>query len=210
MAKDEKEPKPILVLPEGRLINQALFVRDQYNDQSKPSYKVEIAFDEADLEEAGVFDALADAVAEEFGDAVADEGTYIDPILDGDELAAKRAAKDKPGDAYEGKLVIRAATIYNLNGIEGEGGIQVFQPNGEPLEAAAQGEIYGGCYGKAAVRIGVYTDSRTQEPGAKFFLCAFQKTKDGEKLATGGDYSNLFKPVGRDKGKGSSRRSRKG
>lgn len=200
---------PAFTMPEGRLINHALFVRDQFNDQSKPQYKVELAFDDDDLEE--IYNLMEEAVADEFGDQVVDEG-FMEPFIDGDELKKRREAKGKPGDAYEGKTIFRAATIYNFNGIEGEGGVSVYGPDAEPIEAAAQGEIYRGCYGKAAVKLRVYADSRTQKPGAKFFLCAFQKTRDGEKLTTSaGDYSKLFKPVGREKGEGTSRRrSRKG
>lgn len=197
-------------LPEGRLINQSLFVLDQFDPSSKPKYNVELAFKPEDLD--SIEDKLA-AAAEEFWGAGAKEdywdGKIRSPILPGDEMAARRDAEGKPGDAYKGKLVIRAHTQFNKHGAEGPGGIQVFGPNIQPIEAVESGEIYLGLYGVARVSIGKYKENATGRDALMFYLCAFQKTRDGEPLVSAADHSQAFKPVGRDQDGGTGGRRRR-
>ncbi len=122
------------LLPEGRVINASLFEKDTYTDAQgnagKPSYKIEVAFEPDDVEGEGTIeDALIDHACEKWGDGA--EKDYLDgkmrsPLLDGDKLAEKREARGKPGDAYKGKLVIRAHTLFNKDGEDAPGGIQVW------------------------------------------------------------------------------------
>ena len=205
-----------ITLPEGRVINCDLFERDAYKPEGgtegKPMYKAEIAFEPDDVEgEDTVEDDLIEAACNKWGDGAEEEfleGDIIDPRLDGDKLAKKREANDKDGDAYKGKLVIRPNTMFNQHGEDGPGGIYVVGPDNKPILAAESHKVYPGCYGIAIVTISTYTDSRGDK-ALKFYLVAFQKTRDGDKLVTGRDYSSMFKKVGREKG-GTKRRSRKG
>ena len=209
---EKKEVEKIL-LPEGRLINESVFVKDQFNADATPSYKVEMAFEPNDLND--LEDALARFAVDKWGagaDAEYDDGKLISPIIEGDILAKRREEKGKPGDAYAGKLVIRAHTFFNKHGANGPGGIQVYAPDVTEIGPAHSHEVYGGCFGQAVVSIGSYTDSRTGMNAMMFYLAAFQKTRDGDPLVSAADYSQVFKPVGRDKAGGESggRRRRKG
>lgn len=220
MAKDVQT----FLLPEGRVINASLFEKDTYTDAQgnagKPSYKIEVAFDPIDVEGEGTIeDALIEVACEKWGDGAEEdylEGRMRTPLLDGDKLAARREAKEKPGDAYKGKLVVRAHTLFNKDGEDAPGGIQVWNDDDPvgPIIAAQREQVYAGCYGIVAVTIGTYTTkdpvSGDEVPALMFYLSAFQKTKDGERLMTPKDTSTLFTPSGRTKGVGSKRRSRKG
>ena len=215
---DEKKPAEQYLLPEGRVINHSLFVRDQYvsegGDEGKPSYKIELAFEKGVLDD--LYNKCCDVADEKWGKGAGDEESFIVPILDGDKLKAKREDKGKVGDAYGGMEVIRAKTIYNKFGAEADGGIQVFAPDVSEIGPANQGEVYQGCYGHAAIVFNPYikkgTNGEEDRKAVSFYLNAFQKTKDGEKLVTGADHSQMFKPVGRTGGGdgGSTRRRRKG
>lgn len=221
MAKEAKKEVKIIMLPEGRVINHSLFEKDAYNDKSTPSYKIELAFDPADLtarvnDGDSIEDELAFAGEDEWGEkftAKFDNGGTITPFKDGAAMAAKREEAGKNGDAYKGKTVIRANTIYNKDGADAPGGAAVFLPDLTEVNAMNKGEIYPGCYGIAAVTIFCYKDEDSGKYAQKFYLRAFQKTRDGEKLATGTDKSKLFKPVGRSSAgaaEGGGRRARKG
>ena len=218
----DKQEVQVHTLPEGRVINCALFEKDVYTDKQgnagKPSYKIEVAFEPEDVEGEGTFeDQLIEAAIEKWGtDAEGDflTGKIRSPFLDGDKLAAKREKNGKPGNAYVGKLVIRPHTLFNRDGRDGPGGIAVWDEGDsgeiasiEPMQGDAQ--VYPGMYGKVAVTIGSYED-RDGEPCLMLYLAAFQKTKDGEKLMSPRDTSKLFAPVGRKKGEASKRRTRKG
>lgn len=202
-----KTEKVTLLTPVGRLINESLLEKDKFNEEAKAAYKIEMAFEPGDLEE--IEEALGRAAEEKWGagayDLYFDDG-IVDPILDGDKLAARREEKGKPGDAYKGKAVIRAHTIYNKDGQDAPGGIAVYGPE-YPAEIgpANRQELYIGCYGQMALTIGTY-DDRSGNHALMFYLCAFQKTGDGERLVTARDYSEVFKPVGRKEGEGKTRR----
>ncbi len=208
---EKKEIKRIL-LPEGRIINHSLFVKDQFNDDATPGYKIEMAFEPDDLDP--VEGELAAAALAKWG-AGADDAYYdekiISPVLYGDRLAQRREEKGKQGDAYMGKLVIRAHTIFNKHGQDGPGGVQVYGPDVAEIGGAQAHEIYAGCYGQAVVTIGTYDESRSGDHALMFYLSAFQKTRDGEPLVSAADHSEMFKPVGRDQEGGTGgRRRRKG
>ncbi len=198
---EESKSSDAFTLPEGRLINHALFVKDAYKGErgepGKPKYKIEIAFPKSDEDS---FDALeerlCDFADEEWGEGAGDDEDLVIPILDGDKMARKREKRGKEGDAYKGMWVIRADTGFNKDGIDGPGGIQVFDEEAEEVPIARQGEVYRGCYGIAGVTIGAY-ESNDGNNALKFYLVAFQKTKDGEKLVSAADRSSLFKPTGR-------------
>lgn len=200
-----------ITLPEGMLVNHSLFQRDQFDPQAKPSYKVEIAFERGVLDE--VENELAAAAVAKWGDGsdiAYDNGDIISPVLDGDQLAKRREEKDKPGDAYKGKDVVRAHTIFNMHGVEGPGGVPVYGPDVAEIDVTQSQEVYGGCYGCAGVTIGTYDDNRGSH-ALMFYLLAFQKTRDGTPLISARDHSELFKPVGRDQDGGTGgRRRRKG
>jgi len=197
---DKKETKTIL-LPEGRVINASLFEKDQYAPEKGspgvPSYKIELAFDPKLVTGQGtVEDELINAACDEWGDPAEDDflnGVIRSPLLKGDDLAKDREERGKAGDAYKGMIVIRANTFFNLNHQDAPGGIQVYGPDVKEIGPATQNEIYPGCYGQAAVVISAYLMDRKR--GVKFYLTAFQKTRDGDKLVSQANYSTLFKPV---------------
>lgn len=189
----------IITLPVGRVINHSLFKKDQFNDKSVPSYKIELAFPKDSEEIADIEDLLLDFADAKWGAGAGDDEDLVLPLISGDKLAKKRSKKGKDGSAYEGMVVIRANTIYNKDGADGPGGVQVFDEDVEPVEPARQGEVYNGCYGQAAVVIGSYEDDDGNN-ALKFYLSAFQKTGDGEKLVKAADRSSLFNPVGREGG----------
>ena len=181
------------LLPVGREINHSLFRKEQFNEKATPSYKIELAFDKGELDD--FHNQCLDYANETWGAGA--EDSVIIPIKDGDEMAAKRKKDGKPGDAYAGKDVIRANTIYNKDGDDGDGGGQVLNVDVSPIGPANASEIYLGCLGIAAVTFGNYQDQATGNNAITLYLAAFQKTADGERLVTAKDYSGLFKPVGR-------------
>ncbi len=207
---DKKEVETILT-PEGRLINENLFEKDKFDEKATPSYKIEMAFDPKDF--ADIEAALGRAAADKWGAGAEDDyfdGKIIDPIIDGDKMARRRAENDKPGDAYEGKVVIRAHTIFNKHGQDAPGGVAVFGPDVGEIGVANRQDIYQGCYGQAALTIGNYIEAKTQARALMFYLSAFQKTRDGDRLVSQRDYTKVFKPVGRAEGEGTSRRKSRG
>ena len=216
----EKTEVREFALPEGRLINENLFEKDAYKDpqtskEGTAKYKVEIAFDPGDVTGEGTIeDSLIDAACDKWGDGAEDEflkGDIRTPFLKGDKLAKRREEKGKEGDAYKGKLVIRADTLYNKDGLDAPGGIQVFDEEVNEVGIVNRGAIYPGCMGVVGVTIHCYLDN-AGDKSMKFYLSAFQKTGDGERLVASRDRSTMFKPVGRAKSEdgGSGRRSRKG
>jgi len=192
----------VILLPEGRIINNSLFVQDQYNEQAKPSYKIELAFPKGTLDK--FFDKCLDHAVSVWGKG-ADDDDLIIPIKNGDDMAKKRIKDGKPGDAYAGMEVIRANTIYNKHGEQGPGGISVYAPDGaSEIGAANQSEVYNGCYAIAAVTIGQYKDPSTGNNALTFYLSAVQKVRDGDALTSPKDHSSLFKAVGRSEPANSS------
>ena len=200
-----KKETVTLLLPEGRVINESLFEKDAYVDPKTekagvPKYKVELAFDPATVTGQGTIeDDLINAACDEWGDSAEKEfldGEIRSPFLSGDKLAKKREDKGKEGDAYKGKLVVRADTIFNINGQDAPGGIQVYDENVKAIGPAQRAAVYPGMFGQAAVVISCYLDN-AGDKAMKFYLSAFQKTKDGDKLVTSSDHSTLFKPVGK-------------
>tara|TARA_R110000772_G_scaffold266176_3_gene388335 strand:+ start:545 stop:1174 length:630 start_codon:yes stop_codon:yes gene_type:complete len=199
-------------LPVGTVVNASLFERDTFVDATgnsgKPSYKVEIAFERGALD--NVADALMAAADAEWGEGAGDDDTLIWPILDGDKLAEKREKRGKNGDAYKGKDVIRANTMFNADGKDAPGGISLYHPDLSKMDPVVdQKEIYGGIKGSAGVSIGTYHDDRFDRNGLKFYLSAFQKTEDGERIGGTADHSGLFTAVGRKDGE-TTKRTRKG
>ena len=206
---DQKEKKMILT-PVGRVINESLFEKSQFDEKATPVYTIEMAFNWDDL--VAVEDELAAHAAEKWGAGASED--YFDnklrsPVLDGDDLARRREEKGKPGDAYRGLAVIRAHTAFNKHGQEAPGGVQVYDPGVEEIGPANRQEIYPGCYGQAALKIATY-EERDGRHALMFYLHAFQKIKDGERLITAQDYSEVFKPVGREEGSGPARRRKRG
>lgn len=157
MAKSEdKKAVDIFTLPEGRVINQSLFVKDAFDERAVPSYKIEIAIPKDDPGIADLEDRLLDFADDRWGEGASDDENLVIPLLDGDKLAKKREKKGKDGDAYKGMIVIRANTIYNKEGQDGPGGIQVFDPDVEEILPARSSDVFSGCYGEVAVTIGTY------------------------------------------------------
>ena len=217
MSEDDKQD--VLMLPEGRVINHNLIVRDQYEEGAALKYTVELAFEEGELND--LYDACCDFADEEFGagtgDSEAEGGLYV-PVLSGDKLAARREKKGKVGDAYKGMEVVRISTKFNKYGDEDAGGAAVYMPDAETeITAANKSELYPGMYGVAAIVLKGY-EKTVQDadgdderiPAITLYLQAFQKTKDGDKLSSGSDKSQLFKPVGKASKKDGGRKRRKG
>ena len=201
MAKDNGKVKSVEVkLPEGRLINSALFTKDAYNEKSVPKYKIEVAFSKKDKafdEIIGEIEAAAQAKYGSKAKLDIDGGDVVSGIIDGDKLAAKREKKGKEGDAYKGTWVIRASTIYNKHGEDGPGGITVLDEALEEVDAAqnkVDNVVYNGCYIEALTALGFYTND-DGEDCLNWYLKAVQKVGDGEKLAgTASDVKAAFKP----------------
>ncbi len=211
------DEKKRLTLPEGMIVNQSFYEKDTFDEngpkEGTPSYKFEVAIDPDALLGEGKFeDEIIDCACAEWGDSA--EQDVLDGkirwFLEGDDIAKDRKERGKAHDAYEGKLVIRGHTIYNRYGENAPGGISVYAPDVSRIEPAVGGaEIYRGVYGIVGVTLNPYITSESKEKRISFYLVAFQKTRDGERLS-GGDNSDLFKEVGRVEGEGSKRRSRKG
>lgn len=222
MATQAKKEKPVFMLPEGRLINHALFERDVYEDprgkKGDPLYKIEMVYDPKQVEGEGTIeDALLQAAIDEWGDTKKTEDEFFDgtirlPFINGDKYAAKREDKGKAGDAYKGKLIVRASTKFNKDGTDGPGGVAVYDEQTNPIGIVEgnSGLVYPGCYGILAVTISAGRDVGSEDKHVKFWFVAFQKSRDGEKLASSRDTSKLFKPVGRTEGASEGRRVRRG
>ena len=204
---DREEKLEAFTLPEGRVINHSLFVKDAYDEKAVPAYKIEVAIPAETEALADLEDMLCDAADDKWGSGAGDD--VVLPLLDGDKLAKKREKKGKEGGAYKGTTVLRLSTIYNKDGVDGPGGIQVFDPDAEVVQPSRQGEVYQGCYGIVAATIGVY-ENNEGDNAIKLYLSAFQKTREGERLIQATDRSSMFKPVGREGGGGrEGRRSRR-
>ena len=104
--------------------------------------------------------------------------------------------------------MIRAHTIFNRHGIEGDGGAEVYMPDMTLVEPVMAQEIYPGCWGQAVVTIGTY-DNSAGDHALMFYLSAFQKRRDDEPMFAPQDNSEMFKPVGRDQEGGTGGRRRR-
>lgn len=204
-----------IMTPEGRLINGSLFEKDVYKDdkgrEATPSYKIEIAFDDnddlADLEEA-----IIAAAVETWGDkaeAMYDSGEISGPLLVGDDLAKARQERGKEGDAYAGKIVARAHTIFNKHGENAPGGVYVAGSDGLELPFDKRGTIYNGSYGIAVVTPETYEISGKK--GVTLYLSGYQFSRDGEPLR-GNSVAGMFKPLAKpsEASEGQGRRRRRG
>ncbi|MGH7409621.1 MAG: ssDNA-binding protein [Candidatus Methylomirabilis sp.] len=212
---DKKQVKKF-VTPEGRLVWGHLFEKEAGTFNGKPAvpaYKVQMAFE---------LDALKDLIDEVYTLAQAtwgnveldiDGGTVATPFKDGDEEKAKKESRGKKGDAFAGKIVFSAKTIYNSEGQDAPGGIEAYLPDLSKADLATRGEFYNGCMGQAAITMGIYTDNNGK-PGINFYLAAFQQTGDSERLFAQTDHSSLFTArggaVGRTAAAPAGRRVRKG
>lgn len=203
------------VSPEGRLINGSLFEKDTYKDaksgrEGEPAYKAEMAFDDGD-EIAELEDMIVQAIVDEWGDAAEkdyDDGKIESPLHDGDELAKRKEDKNKPGDAYKGKVVIRASTKFNAEGVDGPGGVYVADTNAEALAFTDRARVYNGCMGKVVVTISPWSIDKRR--GVTLYLKGFQLTGPGERLRSGSSVAGAFKPVEGGASKEGGRRRRKG
>lgn len=210
MSQNEEKDTNQIVFPEGRVINASLFEKDKYDEKATPQYKIEMAYDPDDLIEAE--DAIVDFMVGKWGESAEDEYNdfrIIGPIIEGDELAQRREDKGKQGDAYKGKSVIRANTQFNKVGQNAAGGIAVYDEKVNSVEPAQQAKIYNGCYGVMVGTMSAYKTNKG-EKAVKIYLNAFQKTRDGEKLASSADYSKVFSPVAGGSSSGEGRRRRRG
>ena len=195
---DKKEAVRIMS-PVGRVTNHSLFEKDTYTDErgheAVPSYKVEMAFEPDEL--VDFEDAIVEVAVDFFGgDAEVDynEGRLRSPIMDGDKMAEEREKRGKKGDAYVGKLVVRAKTIFNRDGTDGPGGVYVCGPDAKETDFAERGKVYNGCYGQMSVTLNPYPGIAGGQPGISLYLNGFQFVKDGERLR-GADPSSLFSPM---------------
>lgn len=201
-----------MMTPVGRLINNSLYEKDIYVDErgreADPSYKVELAFDPEQIEE--LENAIVTSAVDFFGaqaEADYDDGKLRSPIIEGDVLAAERAKKGKSGEAYEGKVVIRAKTIFNRDGVDAAGGVYVCGSDAVELDFAEHRLVYNGCYGQASVTINPYNGIAGGQPGISLYLNGFQYIKEGDRLR-GSDPSSLFSPMMGEKSEGKGRRAR--
>ena len=192
-------------LPEGRLINGHLFVRSVYKDEKgregKPKYNVEMAYpkDEKDDILDPFEDYLWDIMAEAYGETKVKEYEKKDwirwPIKDGNKKAARREEKGKKGDAYKEMNVVSASSLYNKNGDEAEGGIDIYDEAVETIDPVNKTQVYNGCMGVIAVKAKAYDGTNDNDDpfiSCVLYLEAFQMTGDADRLATQVDRSGLF------------------
>jgi len=201
---------------EGRITACNLFKRDVFVDErgneGPPLYNVEIAFDPETVQyaaegdqELSAEDHFINMAVDTWGEGA--EQQYLDgdirsPFLDGDQLAADREARGKKGDAYKGKVVIRAKTKFNRHGEDDEGGINVHKPDNSKFEATDQAEVYAGMMGRIAITIGTYKENSGQKRNAlNLYLVSVQKTADGERLFTAAETADNFGAVAGAKAK---------
>lgn len=226
----KKDPAIVHLLPEARVLWHALFERDAYKKDEKsapgnPLYKILLGLEPGDVKGEGTIeDKMADAVEKEFGADAAqawldNERGYVTNFKDGTKMAnerevkAKLEGKERDYTPYRGKIIVSADTAFNSKGDKDAGGCSVYGPWVETIGIVEgnTGLVYPGCYGVAAVTISVYKDNRN-DIGVKFYLSAFQKTRDGERLKSGDGDSNragLFKPVTAPTGVASEGRRRR-
>lgn len=205
-----------VMTPEGRLVNGSLFEKDTYKDEKGreaiPSYKIEMAFDDGDAI-SDIEDVIVATAVETWGERAEDmyeNGDIRSPLLDGDAMAQKREKRGKPGDAYAGKVIIRAHTIYNKHGEDAPGGVYVADENAEELAFDKRGKVYNGSYGVAVVQASTFEIDGKK--GVSLYLNGYQFVKDGEPLRGSGVaamFQPLSKPDAGSEKKGRRRRSGK-
>lgn len=208
-AQPEQKEQFILMFPEGRVINNSLLVRDAFKSSEKaqasaPMYRVEMAYDQAALAE--VMDKLFEWAKGEYGediyfdidgkpdDAGPNTLEIVTPFIDGNAQKAKRERKGKQGDAYAGKVVVRSKTQFNRDGLDAEGGADIWNGALEPITAINRSELYNGMFANVAVAPAAY-DTNEGKPGITFYFKALQKTRDGDPLVSKQDTSKLFQPL---------------
>ena len=197
------------LLPVGRIINHSCFVKTKYDDKSVAQYTIEIAIPEDDPGLDNLEDQIRDFADEKWGEGAGDDDDLVLPLLEGNKLKRKREKKGKQGDAYENTTVIRANTIYNYEGEEGPGGIEVYDEDKNQILLAEKSRLYLGCMVRVAVVMHGY-ETNNGDNAVKFYLQAVQKVGDGEKLRSSSDRSGLFSPVKRsEKEKRAGRRARR-
>ena len=207
------EDKVTILTPVGRVINHSLWAKDTFVDarghEAVPSYKVELAFEPEELNDFE--DAIVAAAVAEWGEGAEvdyDSGKIRSPIVEGDALADDRESRGKTGDAYRGKLVMRAKTIFNRDGEDGPGGVYVCGPDEKELDFSEHRSVYNGCYGRASVTLNAHPGIAGGQDGVSLYLGGFQLSgKEGERLRTN-DPSSLFSPLMGEGSKGKGRRSR--
>jgi len=229
MAKTEgkkaKSEAIVMNTPDGRLINGHLFVKNAFKDpkterEGLPRYRVEMAFEKGDKEFDKFIDEVFDHCVEKYGDKITlsidDPKKGFDevkgPFVDGDEIARRREKRGKDkNDGYKGMWIIRADTAYNFEGQDADGGILVYDEAVERVMPVDKASVYNGSYGTAKVELAFYEDNEGN-PAAKFYLKAYQKVGDGEKLASVQDHSSSFtkRSGGRASDEEGGRRSRRG
>lgn len=224
-AKGKKSEAIVMMTPDGRLINGHLFVKNAFKDErtgkeSAPRYRIEMAWSKTDKEFGKFLDDVFNHCVDKFGDKIY---LHIDepvkgydevrsPIIDGDDVAKRRRKRGKDkNEGYDGMWIIRADTAFNFEGIDADGGIAVYGMDTEPVSAMDKGEVYNGSYGQAKLELSFYEDNEGN-PSAKFYLKAYQKVDDGEKLASVVDHSSSFqkRSGGRASEEEGGRRQRRG
>ena len=211
MADDKKS----IMTPKGRLVNNALWVKESYTDErgveGKPRYKIEMAFDWDDVSEIieHEYDLAEDMWGDDFDDIEeAFKKKQIKSCFrDGDEIAKDRQKKGKPFDAYEGKAILRASTDFNWEGDNGPGGIYVADEYGERIDFTNHSKVYNGSYGYALIKLTPYKVVDNRYIAA--YVNGYQFAEDGDRFsqpAAASAFGALSKPKDETKGR---RRRRK-
>ena len=203
--KKQEERDDSMTLPDGMLVYGHLFVKQQYNDASKPQYSAEAVYDEDDLIECGFYDAV-DAIMEEEGWEEGDEG-FNHPAKDGNKKAKRREKKGKDGSAYEDKIILKATTDFNKDGDDDSGGVQVYDEDVNEIDFTEKKSMYNGCIIRMGIKLKAYEMSEDNY-GVKCYLTAVQRAGDGERLGGSSDHSSLFEKVGR-KGKDKKKKKKR-
>lgn len=211
------EEKKVIHTPIGRVINHSVFEMDKFNDKANASYKIELAFDDNE-ELDDLYKEMYDfAVATWGAGADAEDAPLVIPLKDGNKMADKREKDGKNGDAYKGKIVLRANTIYNQHGENAPGGLKIVNENSDGyLEFSEHDKFYRGCEARIALTLKAYMHKykvrdgeEIEEPAITCYISAVQYCGPGERLAGERDDTKLFAPVGRDQEGGSGGRKRR-
>lgn len=182
----------LVLTPEVRFLFPQLFEKKEVKDRSgrptgKEVYSIALLL-EPGQEKGPLTQALLQAAKAKWPnrDVVADikAGKIRWPILSGEKEKAKAEEKGKNGDFYEGKKVIKAASIFDVG---------VVGPNKQDIINAK--EVYSGCYGYVELKAEAYNAVMEGTPdGLKFYLQNVMKSRDGERL-TGRTAADAFAGV---------------
>lgn len=166
-----------VVLPDtGRVAFHNVFEARPFMENGKPKgdpvYGITMLYDPADLKEAKA--KAIEVAKEQFGST--DDVRF--PFIKGEREQEKAAKRGRDGGFYEGKIVLKAKTKYEL---------PVYDMNGK--EMLDQKRLYSGAYARVLVKFVANEVSGQRYVSA--YLQGVKKVGDGERLV-GRDLGAVF------------------